>query len=81
MSVFVLDVGTGMWTPSVLARGPFAGLQGGAVTALMTSQIEAQADAEGWGSAVSVTAWFFRPTPLLSLRVAVNPCAWASVSA
>jgi hypothetical protein len=56
------------WQPSVLAAGPFAGLQGGAVASLLTAEIEALADSRNWGTAVSASAWFLRPTPMAPLR-------------
>ena len=51
------------WQPSVLAAGPFAGLQGGAVASLLTAEVEALAEERKWGTAVSATAWLLRPTP------------------
>jgi len=56
------------WQPSALAAGPFAGLQGGAVASLLTAEVEAIAGERKWGTAVSVTAWFLRPTPMAGLR-------------
>src|SRR5260221_2592876 len=56
------------WQPSALAAGPFAGLQGGAVASLLTAEIEAVAGTRKWGTAVSATAWFLRPTPMANLR-------------
>jgi acyl-CoA thioesterase superfamily protein len=58
------------WQPSALAAGPFAGLQGGAVASLLTAEIEAVAGERNWGTAVSVTASFLRPTPMAALRTA-----------
>jgi len=56
------------WRPSALAAGPFAGLQGGAVASLLTAEIEAISAGRNWGTAVSATAWFLRPTPMADLR-------------
>ena len=56
------------WQPSALAAGPFAGLQGGAVASLLTAEIEAVADQRNWGTAISSSAWFLRPTPMAPLR-------------
>ena len=56
------------WQPSALAAGPFAGLQGGAVASLLTAEIEAVADQRNWGTAISSSAWFLRPTPMADLR-------------
>jgi hypothetical protein len=58
----------GRWQPSPLAAGPFGGLQGGAIAGLLTAELEAVAAENGWGSAISVTAWFLRPTPVSTLR-------------
>ncbi len=60
------------WQPSALAAGPFAGLQGGAVASLLTAEVEALAEGRKWGSAVSVTAWFMRPTPMANLRTQLS---------
>ena len=56
------------WQPSALAAGPFAGLQGGAVASLLTAEVEAVSAQRNWGTAVSATAWFLRPTPMANLR-------------
>lgn len=56
------------WQPSALAAGPFAGLQGGAVASLLTAEIEALAEVRNWGTAISASAWFLRPTPMTELR-------------
>jgi len=56
------------WHPSALAAGPFAGLQGGAVASLLTAEIEALAAARNWGTAIAISAWFLRPTPMAELR-------------
>ena len=54
------------------ALGPrgraIAGLQGGAVASLLTAEVEALAEERKWGTAVSATAWFLRPTPMAKLR-------------
>lgn len=60
------------WTPSALAAGPFAGLQGGAVASLLTAEIEAQAASRNWGTAISASAWFLRPTPMTVLRTQLS---------
>ncbi len=56
------------WQPTLLAAGPFAGLQGGAIASLLTAEIEAVATDKRWGTAIGVTASFLRPTPLAPLR-------------
>ena len=56
------------WQPSALAAGPFAGLQGGAVASLLTAEIERLAEQRNWGTAISASAWFLRPTPMAELR-------------
>src|SRR5687768_4563364 len=73
MAIFQPGLAPGLWRPDSLARGPFAGLQGGAVAGLLTGGIEALAAGLGWGQAVSVSAWFLRPTPLAPLRTQVTP--------
>jgi len=60
------------WRPSALAAGPFAGLQGGAVASLLTAEVEAMSAQRKWGTAVSVTAWFLRPTPMANLRTQLS---------
>jgi Thioesterase-like superfamily len=60
------------WQPSALAAGPFAGLQGGAVASLLTAEIERQAEVRNWGTAISVSAWFLRPTPMAELRTRLS---------
>ncbi|SDJ01580.1 MULTISPECIES: acyl-CoA thioesterase domain-containing protein [Bradyrhizobium] len=60
------------WNPSALAAGPFAGLQGGAVASLLTAEIEAQAGERKWGTAISASAWFLRPTPMTDLRTQLS---------
>jgi len=68
LAIFRLLGAPHRWQPSALAAGPFAGLQGGAVASLLTAEVEALAPERKWGSAVSVTAWFLRPTPMANLR-------------
>jgi hypothetical protein len=60
------------WQPSALAAGPFAGLQGGAVASLLTAEIEALAAARNWGTAIAISAWFLRPTPMAELRTQLS---------
>jgi len=60
------------WKPSELAAGPFAGLQGGAVASLLTAEVEALAEPRKWGTAISATAWFLRPTPMTDLRTQLS---------
>jgi acyl-CoA thioesterase superfamily protein len=67
MAVFERDADR-LWVPSPEARGPFAGLQGGAIAGLLTAEIEQLARQRGFGTAVSAAAWFFRPTPVGRLR-------------
>lgn len=66
--VFALDP-DGAWSPSVFARGPFEGLQGGGVAAVMATAIEAQVQ----GFVASLTTHFLKPVPLAQLRVTVRP--------
>src|SRR5215470_14509820 len=67
MSIFN-RLAPGYWRPSPLAAGPFSGLQGGAIAGLLTAELESIAAENGWGPAISVTAWFLRPTPVATLR-------------
>ena len=64
--------GAHQWTPSALAAGPFTGLQGGAVASLLTAEIEALAAERTWGTAISASAWFLRPTPMTDLRTELS---------
>lgn len=60
------------WKPTALAAGPFAGLQGGAVAGLLTAEVETQAGQRKWGTAISASAWFLRPTPMTELRTGIS---------
>ena len=60
------------WQPSALSAGPFAGLQGGAVASLLTAEIERLAEVRNWGTAISASAWFLRPTPMAELRTQLS---------
>lgn len=72
LSIFE-PLGPNSWRPSPLAAGPFAGLQGGAVAGLLTSELESLAAEKKWGDAIGVTAWFLRPAPMADLRTAITP--------
>lgn len=63
----------GTWLPDPMVRGPFEGMQGGAVAALMCAEIEAAAAAEAWGFVASFTAHFLKPVPLEALTVGIEP--------
>jgi hypothetical protein len=65
-------VGKNRWQPTALAAGPFAGLQGGAVASLLTTEVEALAEARKWGTAIASSAWFLRPTPMTVLRTGLS---------
>jgi len=65
-------LGPNRWQPTALAAGPFAGLQGGAVASLLTAEIEALADQRKWGTAISSSAWFLRPTPMTVLQTKLS---------
>ena len=71
MAIFE-PLGPNRWQPTPLAAGPFAGLQGGAVASLLTAEIEALADQRKWGTAISSSAWFLRPTPMAVLRTGLS---------
>jgi acyl-coenzyme A thioesterase PaaI-like protein len=72
MAIFERSSHLHRWKPSALAAGPFAGLQGGAVASLLTAEIEAQAALRNWGTAISASAWFLRPTPMTDLRTELS---------
>ena len=74
MAIFE-PLGPHRWQPTALAAGPFAGLQGGAVASLLTAEIEALADQRKWGTAITSSAWFLRPTPMTVLRTALSVVA------
>lgn len=70
-SVFSKSEG-GVWLPTELAQGPFAGLQGGAVAGLMVSELEALVAAERLGVIVGIDASYYRATPLEPLRTSIR---------
>ncbi|MGY3442172.1 acyl-CoA thioesterase domain-containing protein [Bradyrhizobium sp. USDA 4473] len=72
MAIFEPTATPHHWKPAALAAGPFAGLQGGAVASLLTGEIEAMAGARDWGTAISASAWFLRPTPMAELRTQIS---------
>jgi hypothetical protein len=73
MPVFHRDVQSKKWRPSELARGPFAGLQGGAIAGLLVAEIESQAARNDWGRAINMHASFLKPVPLSTLLTVVEP--------
>jgi hypothetical protein len=72
MPIFEKDASPGYWLPAPLAAGPFSGLQGGAIAALLTAEIETLAAARRWGTAISVSVGFLKPTPMARLRTEVS---------
>ena len=56
-----------LWQPGKIASGPFSGLQGGAVAALLVGEIEQKASEENWGQVITVNVSFLKPTPLEEL--------------
>ncbi|MBI3699604.1 MAG: thioesterase family protein [Afipia sp.] len=72
-AIFARGDAPGVWTPSALAGGPFSGLQGGAIASLLTAEAEAFATARKWGTAISVTVSFLKPTPMSALRTQIMP--------
>ena len=74
MAIFE-PLGPHRWQPTALAAGPFAGLQGGAVASLLTAEIESLAEQRKWGTAITSSAWFLRPTPMTVLRTALSVVA------
>lgn len=73
MPIFDADTTPGVWLPSPLAAGPFAGLQGGAIAGLLTAEVEARASERGWGTAISVFVSFLKPAPMARLRTEIAP--------
>ncbi len=73
MAVFKRDSTSGKWQPTPLARGPFKGLQGGAISGLLISEIESQAAGRGWGRAISAHTSFLKPVPLTKLITTIEP--------
>lgn len=65
--------GRGAWLPKPIARGPFEGMQGGAVAGLMCAEVESVAAARGLGFVSAFTAHFLKPTPMAELTVACQP--------
>jgi len=59
----------GAWLPGLYARGPFEGVQGGAVAAVMASAIEQSCE----GFVASVTTHFLKAVSLVPLQVTVRP--------
>ena len=72
MAIFEPLSGPHHWKPTALAAGPFAGLQGGAVASLLTAEVEGMAGVRKWGTAISSSAWFLRPTPMTDLRTGLS---------
>ncbi|MEQ1496079.1 MAG: acyl-CoA thioesterase domain-containing protein [Novosphingobium sp.] len=72
MAIFDVGPEPSIWLPTALARGPFAGLQGGAIAGLLTGEIEQIAAQRDWGMAISASIWFLRPVPLVPLRTAIS---------
>ncbi len=67
MPIFTKDENS-LWVSAPQASGPFHGLQGGAVAALMVSELEQQAQDQELGLAASASVEFVRPTPSGPLR-------------
>jgi Thioesterase-like superfamily len=72
MPIFEKDGSPGYWLPTPLAAGPFSGLQGGAIAGLLTAEVETLAASRGWGTAVSVSVAFLKPTPMTRLRTEIS---------
>ncbi len=53
----------GKWQPAPQSMGPFGGMHGGAVSGLLTGELERLARAAGHGPAVSATVYLVRPAP------------------
>ncbi len=72
LPIFHRDNEGAPWQPSDLARGPFTGLQGGAVAGLLTAEVERIAATDELGTPVHLAVWFLRPAPLAPLRTRTN---------
>jgi Thioesterase-like superfamily len=72
MPIFEKDASPGYWLPTPLAAGPFSGLQGGAIAGLLTAEVETLAAPRRWGTAISVSVAFLKPTPMTRLRTTVS---------
>ncbi|MCE8000207.1 MAG: thioesterase family protein [Rhodobiaceae bacterium] len=53
----------GKWHPAPQSMGPFGGMHGGAVSGLLTGELETLARKAGHGPAISATAYLVRPAP------------------
>ena len=67
MPIFTKDENS-LWVSAPQASGPFHGLQGGAIAALMVSELEQLAQDQELGLATSASVEFIRPTPSGPLR-------------
>lgn len=56
------------WAPDELARGPFQGLQGGVLAALMCAELDTIADRRNLGQLASISVQFIKPTPVSELK-------------
>lgn len=61
-----------LWRPSEAARGPFGGLHGGVVGALLAAAMEREAARLGGGDGLQMSLSLLRPTPLEPVRVSVR---------
>lgn len=62
-----------VWTPNILASGPFRGLHGGAVSGLTVAVMEEMARREGYGLPVTASVYILKPAPLETLTTKVTP--------
>jgi acyl-coenzyme A thioesterase PaaI-like protein len=53
----------GKWQPAPQSMGPFGGMHGGAVSGLLTGELEQIAGAAGHGPAISAAVYLLRPAP------------------
>jgi len=51
------------WMPAPQSMGPFGGMHGGAVSGLLTGELEQRAKAAGHGPAISANVYLLRPAP------------------
>ena len=55
-----------LWHPEPQAMGPFGGLHGGAVSGLLTGELETLAADAGHGTAISAQVYLLSPAPLVA---------------
>jgi len=62
-STAVFTPESGKWQPAPQSMGPFGGMHGGAVSGLLTGELETLAGKAGHGAAISAAVYLLRPAP------------------